>query len=150
MWPFLEKIIGGGAAETITSIGTAIDKIDKSDEKLEIQLKYKQLLTAVEGTMIGYESQLLDARSKVLEAEVKGDSWLQRNWRPILMMVCIFIIFNNYVLAPYFNVPMTVLDENIWNLINIGIGGYITGRSLEKISDTLAPVLVNVKGKQKI
>ncbi|MDZ7648415.1 MAG: hypothetical protein U5K54_15205 [Cytophagales bacterium] len=41
---FLAKILGAGVKETVDSIGNAIDKIDKSDEKLELQLKYKELL----------------------------------------------------------------------------------------------------------
>ena len=38
---FLSKVLGAGVKETVDSIGNAIDKIDKSDEKLELQLKYK-------------------------------------------------------------------------------------------------------------
>jgi hypothetical protein len=53
---FLSKILGAGVKETVDSIGNAIDKIDKSDEKLELQLKYKELLMHIEGACIEYES----------------------------------------------------------------------------------------------
>lgn len=146
---FIAKILGIGAKETVDAIGNAIDKIDRSDEKLELQLKYKQLLVDIEGSYLDYENKLLESRSKIVEAEVKGESWLQRNWRPILMLICVFILFNNYVLVPYFNIPMTVMDDHIWNLMEVGIGGYVAGRSLEKISENLGPVLKNVRKTRK-
>jgi hypothetical protein len=145
---FLSKILGGGVKETIDSIGNAIDKIDKSDEKLVLQLKYKELLMKIEGACIDYESKLLDSKSTIINSEAKGESWLQRNWRPLLMCICMFIVFNNYVLVPYFNLPVTTLDDHIWTLMDLGVGGYVAGRSLEKISENLAPVLFNVKKRK--
>jgi hypothetical protein len=146
---FLSKILGAGVKETVDSIGNAIDKIDKSDEKLELQLKYKELLMNMEGACIDYESKLLENKSKIIESEVKGESGLQRNWRPILMCICMLIIFTNYVLVPFFHITPAILDEHIWNLMDLGVGGYVAGRSLEKISDNLGPVLFNVKRKKQ-
>ena len=146
---FIAKIFGAGAAATIDAVGNAIDKIDTSDEKLDLQLKYKQLLLDMEGKYLDYEGKLLDAQKEVITTEAKGESWIQRNWRPLLMLVCIFIVLNNYVLVPYFQIPAAVLDEHIWRLIEVGTGGYIAGRSLEKITDKIAPVLFNVKRQSK-
>jgi hypothetical protein len=144
---FLSKILGTGAKEVVDSIGTAIDKIDKSDEKLELQLKYKELLLNIEGACINYESKILESKTTIIESEAKGESWLQRNWRPMLMCICMFVIFNNYVLVPYFRIPVAVLDDHIWRLMELGVGGYVAGRSLEKISENLGPVLLNGKRK---
>ena len=148
MGDFLKRILGAGAKETVDAIGNAIDKIDKSDEKLELQLKYKELLANIEGNYIDYESKLLESRSQIIQSETKGESFLQRNWRPILMLMCIFIVFNNYVLVPYFQIPTAILDDNIWDLIKMGVTGYVAGRSLEKISDKLAPALYNTTKKR--
>lgn len=142
---FIGKILGLGAKETIDAIGNAIDKIDRSDEKLALQLRYRQLLIDMEGAYLNYENKLLEKQSLIVEAEAKGQSWLQRNWRPILMFICMFIVFNNYVLVPYFNLPSVLLDERIWGLMEMGITGYVAGRSLEKISRNLGPVLTNMK-----
>lgn len=144
---FLSKILGAGVKETVDSIGNAIDKIDKSDEKLELQLKYKELLMNMEGAFLEHEGKLLDTKTRIIETETKGESWLQRNWRPMLMCICMFIVFNNYVLVPYFNLPVTTLDEHIWTLMDLGVGGYVAGRSLEKISEKLGPMLV--KGRRR-
>lgn len=146
---FLSKILGTGAKETIDSIGNAIDRIDKSDEKLELQLKYKQLLMEIEGSYLNYENKLLDSQTKIIDSEAKGESWLQRNWRSMLMVICMFIIANNYVLVPYLHLPLTVLDERIWNLMELGVGGYVAGRSLEKISEKIGPVLFNPRRERR-
>lgn len=74
-----------------------------------------------------------------VKAEAQGESWLQRNWRPILMLTIVFIIFNNYVLVPYlalFTSKIVVLElpGGLWALLNVGVGGYVAGRSGEKIA----------------
>lgn len=90
------------------------------------------------------QSQLIDSKDSVVKAqmgiilaEAQGESWLQRNWRPLLMITIVAIIANNYLLAPYlgaiFGVGLQLeLPERMWDLMTIGVGGYVTGRSVEK------------------
>ncbi len=87
----------------------------------------------------------IENQAQVIIAEAKGESAIQRNWRPILMLVFTFIIFNNYVLAPYLkcfwdSVPTLTLPDEMWALLKLGVGGYVAGRSVEK-------VIANWKGK---
>lgn len=83
------------------------------------------------------ELKELEAAAAVIRAEAEGESWLQRNWRPMLMCVFGAIVANNYILAPYmqalfsFSVELEV-PEPMWELLNLGVGGYILGRSGEK------------------
>ena len=79
------------------------------------------------------------AGASIVKAEAAGESWLQRNWRPILMLTIVSIIFNNYVLAPYLSlftdkVAIIDLPGGLWALLNVGVGGYVAGRSGEKIA----------------
>lgn len=81
-------------------------------------------------------SKLIEARSQVIVSETQG-GWLQRNWRPVTMMVFVFIIFNNYILAQYLialgvDFPILPIPSGMWNLLTVGIGGYVLGRSWEK------------------
>lgn len=76
----------------------------------------------------------------LIKAEAQGASWLQRNWRPLLMLVIVSIVGNNYLIAPYVNAifgaetaPILTLPERLWDLMTLGVGGYIAGRSGEKI-----------------
>jgi hypothetical protein len=145
---FIAKLLGIEAGKTIEAIGNTIDKIDKSDVKLDLQLKYKELLGQIEGAFVDYESKLLENRAQIVQSETKGESWLQRNWRPMLMLMCMFIVFNNYVLVPYFKIPCVILDDHIWDLIQLGVTGYVAGRSLEKISENLGGGLFNTKKRK--
>jgi hypothetical protein len=42
--------------------------------------------------VIDYQSKLLDSQTRLIEAEAKGQSWLQRNWRPITMITFLFLV----------------------------------------------------------
>lgn len=80
--------------------------------------------------------QEMDASMKVILAEASG-SYIQRNWRPITMLTFVFIIANNYILYPYLSLfwsaaPVLELPPEMWNLLNIGLGGYVVGRTVEK------------------
>ncbi|PCJ10444.1 MAG: hypothetical protein COB10_11185 [Planctomycetota bacterium] len=79
----------------------------------------------------------VEAAMNVVVAEAKSEHALTSQWRPITMLVFTAIVANNYIIAPYlaamfgWNV-MLEMPEQLWNLLSIGIGGYIVGRSSEK------------------
>lgn len=92
------------------------------------------------------ELEELKVRMSAIVAEAQSDSWLASNWRPLTMLSFVFIIFNNWVLYPYFKafgLPVIYLEVpvNVWNIIEIGLGGYVIGRSGEKIASSVAEVL---------
>ena len=103
--------------------------------KLEQGLQEYQLKMTQE--MNKYSETLTKTQGAIIEAEAKGDSWLQRSWRPITMLVFVFIIANNYILFPYislFGGTATALDipPDMWDLLKLGLSGYVVGRSIEK------------------
>lgn len=129
-------IIGDLIKGAFGVIDKAILDKDKAEAlKAEINMQAAQL---------DYSSldREIEKRAEVLVAEIRGQSWLQRNWRPLLMVTCILIIANNYVVAPYakaMGLTSVELDlpDQLWNLMTLGVGGYIFGRSGEKIVETL-------------
>jgi len=103
--------------------------------KLEQGLQDYQLKMTQE--MNKYSETLTKTQGAIIEAEAKGDSWLQKSWRPITMLVFVFIIANNYILFPYislFGGTATALDipPDMWDLLKLGLSGYVVGRSVEK------------------
>jgi hypothetical protein len=127
----------------IPIIGKALDKglgvVDKlvKDKDLAEQLKAE----IKSQTLLQQHDQLvqeLQSQTKIILAEAKGGR-LQRNWRPMLMLVIIFIIANNYVIAPYVGLFLPdkelvlELPGGLWALLNVGVGGYVGGRTAEKI-----------------
>lgn len=76
--------------------------------------------------------QELEAAAKIIVAEAQGESWLQRNWRPLLMVMFGVIIANNYLVVPLFNTPSALIPPDMWDLLKLGVGGYVVGRTVEK------------------
>ena len=81
-------------------------------------------------------------QAKVISTEAGSEHWITSAWRPITMLVFVAIIANNYILVPYFqafelHIPTLVLNNEMWELLKIGIGGYIVGRSAEKVVKNL-------------
>lgn len=68
---------------------------------------------------------------KGLLAELQGN-WLQRSWRPILMLSFTYIIVHNYVFVPVLGLTAAEIPPDMWSLLKIGVGGYVVGRSAEK------------------
>lgn len=82
----------------------------------------------------------------IILAEARGQSWLQRNWRPLLMMTVVLIIANNFLLGPYLEAMFSVsivlpLPPDLYDLMKIGVGGYVVGRSAEKIAPEIKGML---------
>ena len=74
-----------------------------------------------------YESQLLDAKAAIITAEAQSQSVIARNWRPITMLT--FLVL---VLCDSFGWLATPLAPEAWTLLQLGLGGYVVGRSAEK------------------
>jgi len=93
----------------------------------------------LELTRLAQEGQFkeLDAAMQVIVAEAKSEHWLAATWRPIIMLIFGVIIAHNYILAPYlqlFGVSVVLdLPPDMWDLVKIGLGGYVVGRSGEKM-----------------
>ena len=134
----LISLFTGPVKGLIGSVGAIIDDLHTSgEEKAEAKQKLAVLEAATLLSLAEVGKTLIEAQRDAVVAEAKG-SWLQRNWRPLTMMVFVFIIFNNYVLVPYVtafggSVPTLEIPNGMWALLNVGIGGYITSRGIEKV-----------------
>ena len=51
-----------------------------------------------------------------------------------LMLAFGFIVIYVKFVAPLFGLPIPPLENEFWNLLQLGIGGYVVGRSAEKDS----------------
>lgn len=80
----------------------------------------------------------MESAMRVIVAEAKSDHFIVAAWRPITMLVFVFIIANTYIIYPYLSLfwpdaPSTPIPESLWDLLKIGIGGYVAGRTGEKM-----------------
>jgi Holin of 3TMs, for gene-transfer release len=115
--------------------------IDSYVHDLELQRKLKAEL---ETSLITHLGKSLELEQAVVLAEVKSEHWLTRSWRPILMLILVgFLVFVGFVLPMADliagkTIPFTphwgALPDGFWDFLSVGVGGYIGGRSLEKIA----------------
>jgi len=123
---FLSGLFGGttaaGVSATLNGVGDAAIKLREAitgdlppEKKAELELRYAEL-----------EKAITEARSNVIMAEAQGQSWLQRNWRPITM-----ITFLVLVCLDSFGVLAFRLSSQAWTLLQIGLGVMLLGERRE-------------------
>ncbi len=125
----LTKIFSGGAADLVKGIGGVVDNLHTSkEEKLEAERKIKELIA-------NYEVEMEKNITSRWEADLKSDSWLSKNVRPmvlIFLIVCTMLLIFIDAGALKFNVKDSYVDLLQLVLITV-IGAYFGGRSLEKV-----------------
>lgn len=131
MWWQSIPVIG----KVLTGVLEVIDKSVEDKDKAN-QLK-ADLTTAFNNADLTKFQTLVENQAKLVLGEIQGESWLQRNWRPILMISIVAIVVNNYLIFPYLSlwtdkVVVLALPERLFQLMSIGVGGYVVGRTVEK------------------
>jgi hypothetical protein len=80
------------------------------------------------------------ARADIVKTEAASENWLASSWRPILMLT-----FGALIVARWFGWAAPNLSEaeylKLWSIVELGLGGYVIGRSVEKIVPGVADAL---------
>ena len=125
----LGKLFSGGAADLVKGVGGVIDNLHTSkEEKLEAERKIKEIIA-------NYEVEMEKNITSRWEADLKSDSWLSKNVRPLVL---IFLIVCTMLLIFIDAGALNFVVEDKWTdllqlvLITV-IGAYFGGRSLEKV-----------------
>jgi hypothetical protein len=125
----LSSIFSGGASDLVKGVGGIIDNLHTSkEEKLAAELKIKQLIS-------DYEVEMEKNITSRWEADLKSDSWLSKNVRPVVLIfliVCTMLLIFIDAGALNFEVKSSWVDLLQLVLITV-IGAYFGGRSLEKV-----------------
>ena len=103
--------------------------VEDKDQAARLKHEFQVQLVESEFSFVQDE---IEQRAKIVAAEAEGQSWLQRNWRPILMLTFTYIITHNYIISPLFSMPRLEIPPDMWELLKLGMGGYIIGRTVEK------------------
>ena len=133
-------------------VSSVINKfITRKEDQMLAQAELEKITSGFKEKLLENQKNILDAQRDLISTEMKGSA-MQRNWRPALMWVIIAIIANNYLLAPFLNhfvlyfgaegklLPILELPDKLFNLMSIGLGGYVVGRSAEKIIPKLKEI----------
>jgi hypothetical protein len=126
------------AADPLTAAlnigGQLIDRLWPDPEK-----KDQAKLALMEMAQKGELAELM-GRAEIVKAEAASDHWLAANWRPVLMLT-----FGGLIVARWFGFAAPNLSEaeyiKLWDIVELGLGGYVIGRSVEKVVPSLAQVI---------
>lgn len=126
------------AADPLTAAlnlgGQLIDRLWPDPEKRD-QAKLALMEMAQKG-----ELAEMTGRAEIVKTEAASEHWLAANWRPLLMLT-----FGGLIVARWFGWAAPNLSEaeylKLWSIVELGIGGYVIGRSAEKVLPTIAQVL---------
>jgi len=113
-------------------------------EKLTIQEKMLEIQNTVTMKVIEYEKTLIESQATIIQTEAKSESFLARNWRPVVMLV-----FTGLIVARWCGWTAPNLSEaeaqKLWDIIQFGLGGYVVGRSVEKIAPSIISAIKDKK-----
>lgn len=114
-----------------------IDKLIKpianlASEFIEDKDKRNEFTAKLYGHVLDNEGELIRASSGIITAEANSESWLTRNWRPITMVSFLGLLWSYWLGYAPENLTQDTLTS-IFDLLKIGLGGYVVGRSGEKI-----------------
>lgn len=106
----------------------------------EQQRKFlKQVIDQNEEIIKGEFNFYLDAKLKSKEETKKRGiiSALIEGWRPVMMYLFMYIIGQYYIINPIIEffwpvIQLKELPSEMWTLLTVAVGGYITSRGVEK------------------
>jgi len=125
----MKKILDWFGGSVVKDIMDGLDNLFTSkEEKIAAKAANQKML-------LDKQLELQKMQTDVIITEAKGN-WLQRSWRPILMLAFGFIVIYVKFIAPLFGLPIPPLENEFWNLLQLGIGGYVIGRTGEKMIKT--------------
>jgi len=79
-------------------------------------------------------------QAEIVKAEAQSDHWLAACWRPILMLT-----FGGLIVARWLGWSAPNITEaevlKLWDIVQLGLGGYVIGRSVEKVVPAIAGAL---------
>ncbi|GJM64959.1 3TM-type holin [Persicobacter diffluens] len=123
MGNFLSRIINSSASKVIASSAKIVDQVVTSDSE---RLRLKNQLGEI---LMKELTEMAEVQSRVILAEAQGGI-LQRNWRPVVMLSFAVIV----IISAFYPVELHRIPEPFWNLLTVGIGGYVAGRTIEKVA----------------
>ena len=114
----------------------AVELIDEVHTSQEEKLQHKERLLVTQAAVIDqvlqYEKDSFESRSKIIEAEARSEHWLTAVWRPITMLTFLALCVGDSL-----GLLASPLRDEAWMLLQLGLGGYVVGRSAEKITKSV-------------
>lgn len=124
----LKKIFSNTGQQLAETVGNVLDNLTTTNEEKSLA---KERITQVVNNSL---DKLMELQAAVMTTEMQGN-WLQRSWRPIVMLTFVVLLILRWMGFTQ-NVDLQ-MELKLMDLIELGLGGYVIGRSVEKVADTV-------------
>jgi len=126
-----------GVTDLISNIfkpaANLVDDLHTSEEeRLNAKTKMLEVQAVAMQQVFDYETQALTARANIVNSEASSENWIASSWRPITMLTFMVLAVGDSL-----GLLATPLRDEAWMLLQLGLGGYVVGRSGEKIAKTI-------------
>ena len=126
-----------GVTELIAGIfKPAADLVDELHTSEEERLTAKGHLLDVQAAamqrVFDYEKEMIKGQQAIVSAEAKSEHFIVAAWRPITMLTFLVLAVGDSL-----GLLATPLKDEAWMLLQLGLGGYVVGRSGEKIAKVM-------------
>jgi len=90
--------------------------------------------------LMQHQREIEHAAGQIIKTEAASQHWLAANWRPLTMITFVCLI-----VARWFGWAAPDLSETeyikLWSIVEFGLGGYVVGRSVEKIVPSITDAM---------
>jgi hypothetical protein len=90
--------------------------------------------------LLASSAELERAAGEIVLAEARSEHWLTASWRPILMLT-----FGALIVARWLGYSAPGISEaevlKLWDIVQLGLGGYVIGRSAEKVAPQIVAAI---------
>ncbi len=115
-------VLGEKGKDIVKKIG---DFLGVSEDEILEKLDNPEIVKGLKELEVKEISLYVEEGAKTIRTEIQSDSWLAKNWRPLLMLLFGIIIANNYIIYPYLSLffdkaPILKIPPDMWQLLKIG------------------------------
>lgn len=140
----LIETITGFISQIFEPVTKLVDELHTSEEERnefklkleEIRAEIKKAENLVTEKLIEFHMKLIDSQQAIIVAEAQGDSWLQRNWRPLMML-----LFAGVIGFTWAGLSSDTVDSEmqlkLLDIVHGGLYGYMGLRTVEKVSNVI-------------
>lgn len=131
------KFLTSAGGDLLDGVRGIIDEVDTNKkEEMTARNELAKIERQFYEKMASAREEIVKQQAKTVRAEIHSEHWLAANIRPLTLLTFLLVALYAGIFAPIFGLPAPMLNEipeRAWTVIMVGLGGYIGGRTAEKV-----------------